>query len=167
MYIDLTEFILNEQELFFKKSDVVNLENEDDLRFNGPVNYDLLISKAGNELILNIDFDYSYVKPCDRCLSDVENYQESSHMAKLIRNESEDSDDMDTWMLENNKLDIDEFVRQLTFLSIPTKTLCDDNCKGLCPICGQNLNESECDCKKDNIDMRFSVLKDIKISEEV
>ena len=43
------------------------------------------------------------------------------------------------------------------YFALPSKFLCDDDCKGLCPKCGANLNEGPCECKKD-IDPRFEAL---------
>jgi uncharacterized protein len=45
---------------------------------------------------------------------------------------------------------------------LPTKRLCSEDCKGLCPYCGKDLNEGRCDCEVDEIDPRFEVLKKLK-----
>lgn len=57
--------------------------------------------------------------------------------------------------------DLEEFLQSLLELKLPMKFLCDEDCKGLCPICGTNLNTSECNCKEDQIDERFAKLKDL------
>ena len=46
-------------------------------------------------------------------------------------------------------------------VSIPGKILCREDCKGLCPVCGTNLNVAECGCDRDVLDPRMSVFKDI------
>ena len=61
-------------------------------------------------------------------------------------------------------LDIMPQVEESIFSLLPTKVLCREDCKGLCPSCGKDLNEGECDCSKDNnIDPRLSALSDFKL----
>jgi uncharacterized protein len=63
-------------------------------------------------------------------------------------------------MEDRDELFIDEIIVDNIILSLPIKTLCSETCKGLCPICGQNLNEGDCDCEIENIDPRLQKLKD-------
>jgi uncharacterized protein len=55
-------------------------------------------------------------------------------------------------------LDLTEAVRQCALLASPMKPLCRDDCAGLCPICGRNLNQGRCDCRTGEIDPRWSKL---------
>ena len=59
-------------------------------------------------------------------------------------------------------LDITEAVRQYALMAIPFKALCRDNCAGLCPTCGKNLNEGPCQCPADGTDPRWSALEQLK-----
>ncbi|MFA6473170.1 MAG: DUF177 domain-containing protein, partial [Candidatus Latescibacterota bacterium] len=58
-------------------------------------------------------------------------------------------------------LDISEYVRDSVILSMPLKPVCREDCKGLCPACGQNLNEEECGCKQKTSDPRWGTLSEI------
>ncbi len=58
-------------------------------------------------------------------------------------------------------IDIGPQVEEAIVLAIPVKILCKDDCKGLCPICGINLNKQECDCLKDAIDPRLEKFKEL------
>lgn len=172
MYIDISEFIQNANELIFQKSGSCHIEDFDShIELLDEVAYDLMISKVDSELVLNIDIDYSYACPCDRCLKKVENDQSFSYSAKIFNfsdfNEEELSEDEDLVLVDSYKLDICNLVRELVILSIPTKNLCEDDCQGICLSCGKNLNEGACNCNRENTDIRFSVLKDFKIDEEV
>jgi uncharacterized protein len=55
-------------------------------------------------------------------------------------------------------LDLTEAIRQYTLLAIPMKPLCHQDCAGLCPNCGHNLNQGPCDCTTQSIDPRWSEL---------
>ena len=60
---------------------------------------------------------------------------------------------------EHHILDLTEAIRQYALLSIPMKPLCYQDCSGLCPSCGHNLNQGQCDCQAQNTDPRWSELK--------
>jgi uncharacterized protein len=60
----------------------------------------------------------------------------------------------------NHQLDLREAIRQNLLLALPMQPLCKEDCAGLCPQCGKNLNEGPCDCPPQE-DERFSALKDL------
>jgi uncharacterized protein len=49
-------------------------------------------------------------------------------------------------VFEGNWLYADDLLRQYLLLELPMAPVCREDCKGLCPTCGQNLNEASCDC---------------------
>jgi uncharacterized protein len=59
---------------------------------------------------------------------------------------------------ENHILDLSEAVRQYTIMALPMKPVCREDCAGLCPQCGRNLNRGSCDCAPDGIDSRWAPL---------
>lgn len=59
----------------------------------------------------------------------------------------------------NHLLDLREAIRQNLLLSLPMRSLCREDCAGLCPQCGQNLNEGTCDCVPEVEDTRFDALR--------
>jgi len=62
---------------------------------------------------------------------------------------------------EDGFLDLAPLVRQLSLLEIPMQPFCRSDCKGICPECGQNLNEAACDCEIDRIDPRLASLRSL------
>ncbi len=60
---------------------------------------------------------------------------------------------------EDGFLDLDLLVRQLSLLEVPMQPVCQPDCKGLCSMCGQNLNYKQCDCEHDEIDPRLESLR--------
>jgi uncharacterized protein len=59
----------------------------------------------------------------------------------------------------DNQLDLRPALRDLVIISIPMHAVCRPDCAGMCPVCGQNLNEGLCDCETDEIDPRLVALK--------
>ena len=93
---------------------------------------------------------------CDRCLTQAAEVQ--THKFEEEFDDAEVSD---------NLIDITELVRDTLIAGQPIKNLCKVDCKGLCPICGANLNEGECGCDREVIDPRLAALKDFRPIEEV
>ncbi len=62
---------------------------------------------------------------------------------------------------EHHTLDLTEAMRQYILMAIPMKALCKQDCAGLCPTCGKNLNEGPCNCPKQNTDPRWSKLAEL------
>lgn len=59
-------------------------------------------------------------------------------------------------------LELEDILREQILLALPLKTVCKENCKGLCPHCGKNLNLEECSCAEPVEDPRWAALKDIR-----
>ena len=97
-----------------------------------------------------------YEAPCDRCAENViSHFSFPVEHTLVVALESGDNDDF--LEVPNMRLNLDELVEEDVNLALPTKYLCNDDCKGLCPICGKNLNKSQCDCKAP-IDPRMEAL---------
>ena len=90
-----------------------------------------------------------------QCYSrDFTHYRQSLRVVEKLENEEDDDDYI---VVSNRELDLDELVNEEVSLSLPNKILCKDDCKGLCPKCGANLNVKQCNCKKD-VDPRMEAL---------
>ncbi len=83
---------------------------------------------------------------CDRCLDDVE----VSLLAEVDEEVETDAD-----------IDMDELLYREFLMLWPTKILCREDCRGLCPICGRNLNGGDCSCNREALDPRMAAVLDI------
>ena len=101
---------------------------------------------------------------CAKCAKDIRKRLRVPVKHFLIdRLNDEDNDDF--IVVENLSLDLDELVLEDIYLSLPTRFLCKDDCKGLCPFCGKDLNDEQCDCKKP-VDPRLAALQQLLSDEE-
>ena len=73
------------------------------------------------------------------------------------------TEDLEVVYYDGEIIDLVPLIAEQVLLQIPMKVLCRESCRGLCPQCGSNLNGGDCDCRKDLVDPRWAVLKDIKI----
>ena len=98
---------------------------------------------------------------CARCRVTVFEDVEFSISEILVRDEDADSTDEDIIVFSGHEVDIGDIVIDNFFLNASGKYLCKEDCKGLCPKCGQDLNIKECDCGDDEIDPRWEGLAQI------
>jgi uncharacterized protein len=67
--------------------------------------------------------------------------------------------DMDVHYFAGDTIEVNDIFREQIVLSVPMRPLCREDCKGLCPICGQDLNIGRCSCDRDSNDPRWLELK--------
>ena len=107
---------------------------------------------------LDITVSFTFSGICDRCADEfIREYSFDVKRIVVTRLENEEDDEDYIIVGADGKMELDDFVYQEIQLFLPQKMLCSDDCKGLCPKCGKNLNREKCDCKKD-VDPRMEVL---------
>ena len=102
--------------------------------------------------------------PCDRCLTEQRVEIPISSEVEVDFNASEEdrvNDLNETGYIDGYDLDVDRLVYEEILLGFPMKVLCQDDCKGICKVCGANLNQGECGCNRTEPDPRMSVIRDI------
>jgi len=63
-----------------------------------------------------------------------------------------------------DEIDLTHEIEEQISMEVPFKPLCRETCKGLCPACGKDLNQGECSCGRDEVNLKFSALKNFKVS---
>jgi uncharacterized protein len=106
---------------------------------------------------------------CDRCLeparlpidSDFELYyrpvEEGYGEEKAL-----DEGEAEMGFYEGDGLELTGVLREYVLLSLPMQRICSASCKGICPVCGQNRNQNECECQADAVDDRWAELKKLR-----
>ncbi|MFB3884368.1 MAG: DUF177 domain-containing protein [Thermodesulfobacteriota bacterium] len=74
-----------------------------------------------------------------------------------------DAGEMESSFFEGGEIHLSEIACEQIFLEVPYQPFCRQDCKGLCPVCGKDLNLSSCDCVKEEFGTGFSVLKKLKL----
>jgi uncharacterized protein len=137
-----------------------------------PVKARLKIGHAGSMIGVEGSLKATLSLNCSRCLKAFTYISEPAFSLYFLRgreNEQEREkeltpEDMDINYLQDDVLDTTEVVLEQFALDLTVKPLCKDDCKGLCPRCGEDLNLGPCGCKKeDRIDPRFATLKGFKV----
>lgn len=99
---------------------------------------------------------------CRRCLNPVQTPL-AAEVGALFTNEADAGDDPDAYRLQSHDTEVDlrPVVREELALAVPRFMLCRDDCRGLCPTCGKDLNAGRCGCTPDG-DPRWRALADLK-----
>mgnify|MGYP003346268385 CR=1 FL=1 len=62
---------------------------------------------------------------------------------------------------EGAGMELEDILREQILLALPMQRVCSDVCKGICPVCGKNRNETGCDCRLETVDDRWGALRDL------
>ena len=96
---------------------------------------------------------------CDRCASSIDRVFTVPVSHTLVTSLNDEEND-ELILVEDMHFELDPLVREDIFLTLPSKILCKEDCKGVCQFCGANLNEGQCSCKKP-VDPRLEALKQL------
>ncbi len=175
MIFDLARFLNGTDKVHHiegvEESDTEELKS-DLFEIVGPINYSGSVFKVDGVNLLHLDIIYKYKSQCDRCLQETISDIKTSLSGRLVdsdensySNEIEDeSYDMETeeiFAYNKGLFNPKEYILSQVVGSLPMKTLCDNDCKGLCLNCGVDLNKESCDCVIENTDLRFEKLKNL------
>lgn len=130
-------------------------------KFIEPLKVEGRVYNNGQSLTLEAKTSGRMITECARCLDDVEIDVEFSVHELLSQREEGADEDEDIILFDGYEIELDDIIADHFLMNISGRYLCSDDCKGLCPVCGQNLNHGECDCDNEYIDPRWQALADI------
>ncbi|MCK5130042.1 MAG: DUF177 domain-containing protein [Clostridiales bacterium] len=140
--------------------------SEDEFVFISPLVILGKLMYTGKDYIAKGNIAVEYSSKCNRCTKAISNslnfdfYEEYSKV--------EDEDYPDRYLFENNVIDLELMVLDNISLTMPMKHLCEEKCKGLCAICGGNMNDKDCNCiEQEKIDSSpFAIMKELSFEDE-
>ena len=131
----------------------------DDENIVTPVKVDGTVFNKTGIVRMQAQAKFDYSTSCAKCNKPLLRHAKIPVQHTLLTHaDSEDNDEF--IVLDGMRLQLDELISEDIYLSIPTRFLCKDDCKGLCPLCGQDLNVGECSCSTP-ADSRWDSLKDL------
>jgi uncharacterized protein len=163
--------------------DVLAGEGGNGFKAEAPARFRVKLTRVSGTVLLQGSLDAALVAPCKRCLVEVQVKLPVSFTLNLVpatakraeNDETEDDPkaeragsfdlaDVDQEQFEGKTIDLDPILREQVLLALPISVVCREDCRGLCAVCGQNLNETECGCERKVPDPRLAALKDIKLN---
>lgn len=136
----------------------------------GSVDGSVTLRRIRETLYLEGDIRTHTETECSRCLEAASlsistsfKYVLSPAQAEHEEEQELSAEDMDIVYYQDDLIDLDPLIIEQILLQIPMKVLCSEDCRGLCPHCGINLNQHSCQCHDERIDIRLASLKKLKI----
>ena len=171
MKLDLRPLLAGDRLLKFDYELPLDIDPEDTssflygTRFPSPMKVHGDITNTAGYMRMHLDTSVDYIAQCGRCLAPVSgsftlSLEKTVAPRNLLENLSEDRLD-EYAIIEDGFLDMDEQLREQLEMEFPLRFLCREDCKGLCPKCGKNLNEEACSCETKEIDPRLEPLRKI------
>jgi uncharacterized protein len=128
------------------------------------------VRRSGAEVIVTGRLSSRVSVECDRCLKTVELPVSAEFSVDYITGQDYETsqgaelteEDLDVSVFDGETIDVDELVKEQILLSIPDRTLCQEDCKGMCSSCGADLNTGACNCEQKDIDPRWEALRKFK-----
>jgi len=130
-----------------------------------------LLAHSEGELRIQGRYTVEMAAPCDRCLGGARYPLDSRfdlfyRPASFIAREEEveiDEGEAEIGFYEDGGIQLEEILREQVLLALPMQRVCSDACKGICPVCGRNRNETACDCKIENANDRWGALRNLQL----
>ena len=171
-FVDLKD--LGHEKISFAASfeaGVVDFGSEN-LRQAGPLDWSASAERVGNEIRISGTLNTAFELACSRCL-EPSRISISKPFDLFFRERDKEMFDEDeeielseretrTAFFTGAQLAMTDVLREQILLALPMKALCTVDCKGLCPVCGTNLNSSGCNCPKENFNPHMDSLLEIK-----
>ena len=138
----------------------------DDPRLQGDVSVHVVLDSTFDRLLARGRFSADYRDSCSRCLAPIEQRlvveTEEQYRDAPPPDDPDHDEFLDSFPIENGQIDLSPMVRETLLLGIPDAPQCRDDCRGLCPVCGIDLNSGSCECVTAVRDERWAVLDELR-----
>ncbi|HLI79557.1 MAG TPA: DUF177 domain-containing protein [Candidatus Binataceae bacterium] len=141
-----------------------------EFRVEEPIGVNVSYYRAGTELFFEGGLHAATTAICARCAEEFETSRDRDFRFVLAPKSigfDDDKDlrdeDLEFSLYDGDQIDLSPLIREQFLLSLPTRPLCREDCRGLCPRCGINLNNGECSCSEETADPRLAALRNLKV----
>ena len=147
----------------FKEED---LQQVSPLHANGSAE---LLAHSDGEVRVRGEYRVDMASQCDRCLGPARFPLDARFdlfyrpVSDIARDEEVAIDEGETEIgfYTGDGMELEDILREQVLLALPMQRVCSESCKGICPVCGKNRNETNCDCKVETHDDRWGALRNL------
>lgn len=162
LIIDLNSF-LKSGNITYSINKELNLTDKEFIKQNKLSDKVMFIGtffKTDKNIVLNAEIEFEYEEICARCLKKCINTIRTQLNANVLfnTNDYEETEEINI-IAKEDTVNLEDAIKQAIYPSIPMKTLCKEDCKGICANCGIDLNTNTCECNNNSIDPRLEELK--------
>jgi uncharacterized protein len=146
---------------------------DDEIQQGGPLHVEgtaELLPNTEGQVRVRGKFEVRLETECDRCLGRAQFPLSSSFdlfykLVSFIAREEEvglDEGEVELGFYQGGGMELEDILREQVLLLMPMQRVCSEDCKGICPSCGKNRNETPCDCKDEHAGARWAALRDLR-----
>jgi uncharacterized protein len=139
---------------------IAEMEKKQECEFLKPLSIRLKAFRVRELFEVQGTFRTSVRLPCSRCLKDFDTPLASDFELTYTK---EMQGLMDVF--DEEEINLQQGIQEQLVMAFPFQPLCDENCKGLCPKCGLDLNQGDCGCKPELSANKFAILKNLKLDK--
>jgi uncharacterized protein len=122
---------------------------------------ELRVSRASTGTVFELDFTGRLHGPCQRCLADAV-VERRIHTREYHAASPDAADDLQSPYVHDDRLDLSQWARDALVLDLPEQILCREDCAGLCPVCGKDLNVEPHEHVEEQLDPRWAELEKLR-----
>jgi uncharacterized protein len=165
--------LLNFEEPVEKFQLLAEMQRDRCCSFTGLIRGEISVVREFDHLRVNGKVIAPVAFSCSRCLIDYDSLIDSNFTIFFRKdvNQHIDQDEIElgerdliSSSYSGDEIDLTHDIEEQVAMEIPLKPLCDNSCKGLCHLCGTDLNQSQCSCSHETTNIKFSALKNFKVS---
>ncbi|WP_018757763.1 YceD family protein [Paenibacillus terrigena] len=165
MNFNIRELMSKDTTITFDQSIDMNriIEGRPDITYISPVKVELTVRpEMGGVIDVRGELNAELKLHCSRCLTPfAKSYVIPFHERfKLADSPEEAEADEDFEFVSEERVDLTPYMEAEMYMNLPYAPLCDEDCQGLCPTCGNNRNDKPCGCSNEKIDPRLAALQD-------
>lgn len=139
---------------------------------NGPILVNLSYYRAGTDVLFKGDLSAAIRATCARCAEDFVGLTRRAFRFVMVAEAMGETvqaatraEDLELSLYKGDEIDLAPLIREQMLLALSTRPLCRDECRGLCPLCGVNLNNRQCDCQSETLDPRLAILRSLRLRQ--
>jgi len=168
MTIDLTAVLNGSTDVIELSYEMAPPEDFSDIHFDRPIKISGRVKNMAGYMRLTLDLEVGCKTHCVRCMKEISTTQHPLYERTLVRANQLNSDEGNEEYLvyKGKSFEPDEDIYEAIMVEIPEYPLCNEECKGLCPKCGTDLNEGSCNCTLKEEDPRLAILKKYLTNEQ-
>lgn len=143
--------------------------NDAGVELTRPLDVDVAARSVGDGVLVRGTLRTAVRQPCRRCLNPVEQ-EVDTHVDLLFAPPVEGEDDVDDGEVyplpaRGDDLDLTQAIREQVLLEAPAFALCSEECRGICPTCGADRNQGDCNCAPERAESPWDALKNVKFDD--
>ena len=141
---------------------IENLGLTEAVKADGEVKVNAFVDKFEDSFRIKVNVKADLIEQCDKCLKEYKlQFDENGEQIYQVGKGEYEDDDIEVLPDNTKEIELSKLINEVFLINRPIQKTCKEDCKGLCPECGKNLNHTTCNCKNERIDPRLEKLKSL------